>query len=227
MFLCAVRRLAPCSNSMYSGGGATRIYQRFPLLPSDPSLLRSKDLLHSSALLNTYTQRIYYRIKSASTVTLLQPTSPSKQPSRKMRCLSSIAFEILSIITALALTASLVPSTAAQSPTPSCYICPTEDIVDFPLSGATYSSDPFVCEYGEPQWSCSYSTTTGALVTDNNEGLCPQAAVYNCAERRSIMRARALPRAPAHPVPAAREVRPGLMEMRARLGEKKRLSKKH
>ena len=69
--------------------------------------------------------------------------------------------------------------------------------------------------------------TTGALVVDNNEGLCPQAAVYNCAERRSIMKARALPRAPAHPVPAAREVRPGVMEMRARLGEKKRLSKQH
>ena len=73
----------------------------------------------------------------------------------------------------------------------------------------------------------AHAQATGALVTDNNEGLCPQAAVNNCAERRSIMRARALPRAPATPVPAAREVKPGLMEMRARLGEKKRLNKKH
>ncbi|KAJ3520782.1 hypothetical protein NMY22_g12598 [Coprinellus aureogranulatus] len=68
-----------------------------------------------------------------------------------------MGLNFLSSLVVLALTASLIPFTMAQSPTPSCYICPSADIVDFPLSNSNYGVDPFVCEFGATIWFCAYS----------------------------------------------------------------------
>ncbi|KAF6752685.1 hypothetical protein DFP72DRAFT_449067 [Ephemerocybe angulata] len=118
----------------------------------------------------------------------------------------------------------------AQEPsnTPGCWVCPAEDRVNYPLTNTNYDASPFVCIYGDDDiFNCSFSSSTGVLVEDNNLGLCPAAAIENCSERRAIMRRRALPHAPAAPVPAAREVKPGLMHTRTRLGESKKRLHNH
>ena len=61
--------------------------------------------------------------------------------------------------------------------------CPPADLAGFPLDPtiSDTSSDPIHCEYpavpGLPGFVCTYSATTGALVQDNNAGLCPANAV--------------------------------------------------
>jgi hypothetical protein len=66
-------------------------------------------------------------------------------------------------------------------------VCPPQDDLGFPLGQNDTSTDPIFCSYpavpGENpnDFSCTYSFTTGALVTDNDAGLCPANAVNNCS----------------------------------------------
>lgn len=122
----------------------------------------------------------------------------------------------------LTLMSTLIKPTIAQSQVPSCYVCPTVDLADFELTNSDFGPTPFSCEYGDAQWFCTYNPVTGELVVDNNEGLCLPEATSSCAERREIMRRNALPHAPAPPSPAAREIKPGVMHTRARLGHQKK-----
>src|SRR5215467_3965009 len=64
------------------------------------------------------------------------------------------------------------------------FSCPPQDSLGFTLGpGSTENTDPIFCSYpavpGENpnDFSCSYSATTGALVQDNDAGLCPTTAV--------------------------------------------------
>ncbi|KAH9213045.1 hypothetical protein DL95DRAFT_303046, partial [Leptodontidium sp. 2 PMI_412] len=62
------------------------------------------------------------------------------------------------------------------------YTCPPQDNLGFSVSSENTSSDPIFCSYpavvGEDpnDFFCTYSFTTGVLVTDNDAGLCPTQA---------------------------------------------------
>src|SRR5258708_7962522 len=65
-------------------------------------------------------------------------------------------------------------------------MCPPQDGLGFALGDHDESTDPIFCSYpavkGEDpnDFFCTYSAVTGALVTDNDVGLCPATAV-NCS----------------------------------------------
>ena len=71
------------------------------------------------------------------------------------------------------------------------FACPPADEAGFPLGDTDYTTDPFFCSYpafpGENpnDFYCTYSATTGALVTDNDAGFCPATAVNRAAARDS------------------------------------------
>lgn len=62
------------------------------------------------------------------------------------------------------------------------FTCPPQDAGGFPLGTSNATADPIFCSYpafvGEDpnDFFCTYSATTGALVTDNNAGFCPATA---------------------------------------------------
>jgi len=63
------------------------------------------------------------------------------------------------------------------------YTCPPQDEGGFPLGQSDTSTNPIFCSYpafaGENpnDFYCTYSATTGVLVTDNDAGFCPPNAV--------------------------------------------------
>jgi len=65
------------------------------------------------------------------------------------------------------------------------FTCPPADTAGFGLGDSDYTADPIFCSYptvpGEDpnDFFCTYSASTGTLVTDNNAGLCPAEAVAN------------------------------------------------
>jgi hypothetical protein len=65
-------------------------------------------------------------------------------------------------------------------------VCPPQDQLGFSLGDSNTSTDPIFCSYpavpGENpnDFFCTYSRTTGALVTDNDAGLCQPNAVNTC-----------------------------------------------
>ena len=71
---------------------------------------------------------------------------------------------------------------AAHS-SPASFGCPPADEAGFALGESYTSTDPILCSYpafpGESptDFHCTYNASTGALVTDNDLGLCPASAV--------------------------------------------------
>lgn len=69
---------------------------------------------------------------------------------------------------------------------PGCFACPPQDQLGFLVGQKDESSDPIFCSYpavaGEDphDFFCTYSKTTGTLVTDNDAGLCQPNAVNTC-----------------------------------------------
>jgi hypothetical protein len=78
-------------------------------------------------------------------------------------------------------------TTTMMMGSPGCFRCPPQDDLGFALGQNDTSTDPIFCSYpavpGENpnDFSCTYSFTTGALVTDNDAGLCPTTAVNTCS----------------------------------------------
>jgi hypothetical protein len=67
--------------------------------------------------------------------------------------------------------------------TASAYTCPAQDNLGFSLGQSDTTTDPIFCSYpavaGENpnDFYCTYSATSGSLVTDHDAGLCPSTAV--------------------------------------------------
>ena len=83
----------------------------------------------------------------------------------------------------LGLLVLILPSSARASV--GC-TCPPQDQLGFPLGQSDISTDPIFCSYPAVEdedpndFFCTYSQSTGALVTDNDAGLCVASAL-NCS----------------------------------------------
>ncbi|KAF8182089.1 hypothetical protein BJ912DRAFT_603221 [Pholiota molesta] len=79
--------------------------------------------------------------------------------------------------------AVLIRARDTPSTIPSTYICPPTNTLGLPLGNSDVTSNPIFCAY--PLISgvnpnglyCTYSRTTGVLVTNHDLGLCPANAV--------------------------------------------------
>jgi len=80
----------------------------------------------------------------------------------------------------LALAALMLPSAAHA------FSCPPRDNADFPVDVNCDDGSAIFCSYpggADPDvFFCTYSNTTGALVSDHNKGLCPASAVDSGSE---------------------------------------------
>ncbi|KAF7348268.1 hypothetical protein MSAN_01780400 [Mycena sanguinolenta] len=97
----------------------------------------------------------------------------------------------------LCIAIALASVAQAQQPsgTPQCTTsCPPQDEASFPVgSGSSYTSDSggvLFCSYpafpGEnpDDFYCTYNDSTGSLITDNDAGFCPPAAIVSCVNSR-------------------------------------------
>ncbi|KAH6910935.1 hypothetical protein BKA70DRAFT_1268947 [Coprinopsis sp. MPI-PUGE-AT-0042] len=131
-------------------------------------------------------------------------------------------FSIVFLLQAVTLLASI--GVKAQSPTPSCYICPTEDGNARPLATESYGSDDFLCNYSGGG-SCIYSAEDGQFISAIGNDACFGVADNVCRIRNRMMRERALPRSPRAPSPGAFAEKPQVMHTRAELGKSKKASR--
>ena len=92
---------------------------------------------------------------------------------------SSIHLAARSIVL-LGMVALILPNSARA------FSCPAEDDAGFPLGVHCDDGSNLFCSYpggaGPNVFYCTYSNTTGALVTDHNKGLCPTNAVDSGSE---------------------------------------------
>ena len=92
---------------------------------------------------------------------------------------SLIHFAARSIVS-FGMVALILPNTARA------FSCPAEDGAGFPLGVHCDDGSNLFCSYpggADPNvFYCTYSNTTGALVTDHNKGLCPANAVDSGSE---------------------------------------------
>ncbi|RXW21432.1 hypothetical protein EST38_g4433 [Candolleomyces aberdarensis] len=141
-----------------------------------------------------------------------------------MRCLTAAASLLLSVLT------FIIPVANGQpSPVASCFSCPDTDVglnILLSFTVPDIITGAFTCVYLE-SGVCSYDSVTGVLVSlviDNP--LCAGAAINVCRARREERRAKALPRSPKPPSPAAYVPKPRVMQTRKTLREEKARSRR-
>ncbi|KJA13093.1 hypothetical protein HYPSUDRAFT_81168 [Hypholoma sublateritium FD-334 SS-4] len=99
-------------------------------------------------------------------------------------------FNILTLLTLALWTAQPLVRADPSAVPYSGYTCPTADSAGFSLATPNYATEPIFCSYpavaGENpnDFYCTYSSTTGQLVTDNDAGFCPGNGVAHAVQRR-------------------------------------------
>ncbi|KZP04963.1 hypothetical protein FIBSPDRAFT_806182 [Athelia psychrophila] len=135
------------------------------------------------------------------------------------------SFVLLAVVPSVA-GAALLPRASGS---PSCVAqCPASDGAGFPLGDTSDTNGILFCSYpavpGESpeDFYCDYNDTTGALVTDNDAGLCPSGAdLSSCAPARSDSNFTAAKRRAAARAAQPRTSNPEAMAVRSALYKKK------
>ncbi|KJA18147.1 hypothetical protein HYPSUDRAFT_70171 [Hypholoma sublateritium FD-334 SS-4] len=111
-------------------------------------------------------------------------------------------FNTLALLTlALGLLVSLVSGNPSAVPY-NGYTCPALDKGNFAIGVTNYATNPISCAYPltagstDTTFNCEYSTTTGALINDNDDDGCPETAVVPVQRRSSRVARAPLPSRP-------------------------------
>jgi hypothetical protein len=130
---------------------------------------------------------------------------------------------VVFILTSLVALTIQSPARPGTSPVPVCeFACPPTDLALRPLIDWNDAESQLFCRFQTVpnDFFCKYFTDTGLLKQDHDQGFCPPVAIPNCTIPKR--KRNALPRSPAPPSPAARSVKPEIMQTRSQLGKKKR-----